>query len=278
MAGIGHMKFADASAISRLDDSTFGCHLQENWSVVGKTNGGYMLAIAARAVAEATNRPDPVTITAHFVTPGEGGDAAVSVDTVRSGRRASTAMFRLDIEDRPVIAGIATTADLRAASGVEDLKGAAPRLPSPEDCIRVLPGSPFPPPLMDYVDVRLHPDDAAFVFKGPSGEAQMRGWVTLPDGQPIDSMGLVFLSDVFPPTSFNAGFPVTWTPTVELTTHIRNLAAPGWLACSFTSRFATNGYLETDGEIWDSDGKLVVHSRQLQSVRMPQQTAPEEEP
>jgi len=272
------MKFADASAISRLDESTFGCHLQPDWSVVGKTNGGYMTAIAARAVTQATERPHPVTITAHFLTPGEGGNATISVETIRSGRRTSTAVFQLDIGDRPVIAGIATTTGLHVASGVESLKGAAPDLPPPEECIRVLPGSQFPPPLMDFVDVRLHPDDAAFVFKGPSGDARMRGWVRLPDDQPIDAIGLVFLSDVFPPTSFNAGFPVTWTPTVELTTHVRNLAAPGWLACVFTSRFATNGYLETDGEIWDSNGKLVVHSRQLQSVRMPQQSPPEEGP
>lgn len=267
------MKFAEASAISRIDDAKYHCHLEPDWSVVGKTNGGYMVAIAARAVTQATQRPDPVTITAHFVTPGEAGDAEVTVDTVRAGRRSSTATFRLSAADRTIISGIATVTDLEAASGVEDMRGEPPHLPPVEDCIRVLPGNPFPPPLMDHVDIRLHPDDAAFFVKGPSGRASMRGWVRLPDDQLIDSIGLVFLSDVFPPTSFNAGFPVAWTPTVELTTHVRNLAAPGWLACSFTSRFATNGYLETDGEIWDSNGRLVVHSRQLQSVRMPQQPA-----
>ncbi len=269
------MDFEQATALSAVGDGTYACRLQPDWSVVGKTNGGYMVAIAARAVVAETGRPDPVTMTAHFVTPGEGGDATVAVETIRSGRRSSTAAFRLTIDLRPVIAGIATTTDLTAACGVEAVRTGPPELPPVEDCIKVLPGNPFPPPLMEHVDIRLHPDDAAFFVKGPSGRARMRGWVRLPDDQPLDSIGLVFLSDVFPPTSFNAGFPVAWTPTVELTTHVRNLPAPGWLACSFSSRFATNGYLETDGEIWDTDGKLVVHSRQLQSVRMTQQ--PEEE-
>jgi acyl-CoA thioesterase len=50
---------------------------------------------------------------------------------------------------------------------------------------------------------------------------------------------------------------------LELTTHVRARPAPGWLACSFATRFITGGFLEEDGEVWDATGRLVAQSRQL---------------
>ena len=34
----------------------------------------------------------------------------------------------------------------------------------------------------------------------------------------------------------------------------------------FVSRFVFDGLLETDGEVWDSEGKLVAQSRQLMAA------------
>ena len=59
---------------------------------------------------------------------------------------------------------------------------------------------------------------------------------------------------------------IAWTPTVELTAHIRANPAPGWLRCRFSTRFVTAGFLEEDGEVWDSTGRLVGQSRQLALV------------
>lgn len=65
---------------------------------------------------------------------------------------------------------------------------------------------------------------------------------------------------------FNADLPVAWTPTVELTAHIRGIPVPGWLRCAFTTRFVSGGYLEEDGEVWDLSGRLIAQSRQLALV------------
>ena len=85
-------------------------------------------------------------------------------------------------------------------------------------------------------------------------------------GKHIDSLALLCAVDAFPPTAFNARLPVAWTPTVELTAHIRANPAPGWLRCRFSTRFVTAGFLEEDGEVWDSTGRLVGQSRQLALV------------
>ena len=77
-------------------------------------------------------------------------------------------------------------------------------------------------------------------------------------------MGLLVAADTFPPTVFNADLPVAWTPTLELTTHVREHPDPdGWLRCAFTTRFITGGFLEADGELWSESGRLIAQSRQL---------------
>ena len=92
------------------------------------------------------------------------------------------------------------------------------------------------------------------------------GWFRLRDSEPIDTLGLLLAVDAFPPTAFNARLPVAWTPTIELTAHVRARPAPGWLRCVFTTRFVTGGFLEEDGELWDASGHLVAQSRQLALV------------
>jgi len=65
---------------------------------------------------------------------------------------------------------------------------------------------------------------------------------------------------------FNADLPVEWTPTIELTAHVRARPEPGWLRCRFATHFVTGGFLEEDGEIWDGADRLVAQSRQLALV------------
>ena len=259
------MTFASATAVVPRDDGTYGAEIADGWEIAGNANGGYLLAIAARAVTVATGRPDPVTITAHYLAPGHPGPATVSVDVLRAGGRHSTAFFTLVAADRALLAGVATTTELHMSRGPLRVDVAPPELPPPDECVLLVPADPLPPPFVGKVEVRLHPDDAPFRGE-PSGEARMRGWFRLRNGEVLDSVALVQAVDAFPPTSFNANLPVTWTPTVELTAHVRRHACDGYLACAFSTRNIAGGYLETDGEIWDESGTLVAQSRQLQLV------------
>ena len=259
------MTFASATAVTARGDGNYAAAIAEGWEIAGNANGGYLLAIAARAVTVATGRPDPVTITAHYLAPGHPGPATVTVDVLRAGGRHSTAFFTLAAEERTLLAGIATTTELHTDLGPLRVDVAPPDLPPPAECVLLEPAEPLPPPFVGMVEVRLHPDDAPFRGE-PSGVARMRGWFRLRDGEPLDSIALVQAVDAFPPTSFNARLPVSWTPTVELTAHVRRHACDGYLACAFSTRNIAGGYLETDGEIWDEGGSLVAQSRQLQLV------------
>ena len=105
---------------------------------------------------------------------------------------------------------------------------------------------------------------------GRAQEEQLRhrrdAIIRLARAEQVDSLALLCAVDAFPPTAFNARLPVAWTPTVELTAHIRANPAAGWLRCRFSTRFVTAGFLEEDGEVWDSTGRLVGQSRQLALV------------
>jgi acyl-CoA thioesterase len=100
----------------------------------------------------------------------------------------------------------------------------------------------------------------------PTGQAIVDGWVRPKDGQQADPHFLILASDAFPPTAFNAGLPIGWTPTLELTVHIRVPNARGWLRCELKSRFVSGGFIEEDGLLWDEHGRLVAQSRQLALV------------
>jgi hypothetical protein len=55
----------------------------------------------------------------------------------------------------------------------------------------------------------------------------------------------------------------------SLLLHVWARPVPGWLAASFRTRFLVEGYLEEDGEVWDTAGHLVALSRQLAIARGP---------
>jgi acyl-CoA thioesterase len=262
------MSFADSSAVKALGDGRWGASIQPGWDIAGNANGGYLLAISARALAAAAGRPHPITVTAHYLAPGRAGSVTAHATVVRHGTRFATAIATLCAEGRPMLQATGTFADLDALSGPELLDGRPPDLPDPADCIAARPSEPegFPPPFTAHVDLRLHPRDATFFDGAASGQPLIRGWFRLPHDEPIDPFALLLAADSFPPTIFNTDLPVSWVPTLELTVHVRGQPAPGWLACAFRTRFISNGLLEVDGEIWDSDAQLVAQSRQIALV------------
>jgi acyl-CoA thioesterase len=258
--------FATATAVQPAAAGEWLASIDAAWEIAGNANGGYLLAMATRALTGATGRPDPVTVTAHYLSPGRPGSVRIVTQILKEGKRFATGTATMFSGTRPVLAVLGTLGDLSQAEGPELIEGAPPELPAPEHCVRVQPAGSFPPPFMGQVDLRLHPDDAAFAVGQQSGQPLMRGWFRLPDAEPVDSLALLCAVDAFPPTAFNARLPIAWTPTVELTAHIRARPAPGWLRCRFATRFVSSGFLEEDGEVWDSTGRLVGQSRQLALV------------
>ena len=254
----------DADAIGQR--AAWSGAIAPGWDIAANANGGYLLAIAARALGAALARPDPVTISAHYFHPGKPGDVTIETQVLKEGRRFSSGTATLLSKGRVLLGCIGTFGDLTEVSGPEIIDQGPPQLPDPGDCLPVVATDTFPPPFMGKIELRLHPEDGQFLLGKRTGQALMRGWFRLRGGEPADTITLLCAADAFPPTAFNADFPVAWTPTIELTVHVRARPEPGWLRCTFATHFVTGGFLEEDGEIWDSTGRLVAQSRQLALV------------
>src|SRR3546814_11672576 len=84
------MQFAAATAVTPRGDGLYDAAVAPGWDIGGNANGGYLLSIAGRAMADAAGRPDPVTITAHYLSPGKPGPLIGETEAVKAGKRVST--------------------------------------------------------------------------------------------------------------------------------------------------------------------------------------------
>jgi hypothetical protein len=136
---------------------------------------------------------------------------------------------------------------------------------APEQC----PVSPTEPPgsgvtvaMLDRVEQRLDPATMT------AGSGEMRGWLGFADGTPFDPLSLLYVADAFPPATFTLG-SVGWVPTLELTTYVRAVPAPGRLRVRQRARLISGSLVDQVCEVWDSRDRIVVQATQLALVRMP---------
>ncbi|MEE8406072.1 MAG: thioesterase family protein [Acidimicrobiia bacterium] len=263
------MSFAEATAAAPRQDGEYAGAILPGWDIFGIANGGYVMAIAARAMGEAAQDRELVSITGYFTNPGRSGPVTVQVQPIKKGRGFSTFRAEVTSNERPLLIVIATYAKPDRKKGESRLVDMPSfDLPPPSECVQAHPSAdgPFPPPLMDKVRVMIHPEDAAGLVGERTGKARVRGWFRLLEDEQPDPLAVVLASDAFPPAVFNTNLPLNWTPTLDLTVNIRNPHPGGWLKCHLRTRFVTGGLLEEDGEFWDEENNLVAQSRQLALV------------
>lgn len=255
--------FSEDTAVTPLGDGRFTGTVTDRWSVIGEApNGGYLMAIAARAMAAVSAHPDPVTVTAHFLRPPRPGPVTVETDVLKSGRRHTHVTARLVQDGRECVRLLAGFADLVAVDGPTRVDRRPPALPPVEAGFDPNLAEEAPPILRRF-DHRMAPGSMDWIEGRPSGRGEISGYCRWADDGPVDVLGLLVVADAYPPAVFNTGSVVGWVPTVEMTVQIRKRPAPGWLATRFTTAHVTRGYLEEDGEVWDDRGDVVALSRQL---------------
>lgn len=261
-------RFADATSVRPVREGRFAAFVHEGWDIGGNANGGYLLAIATRAMSDVVERM-PLTVTAHYLRPAPAGPCEIDVSVVRAGRRLATATATMSMDGKPTLQVLGSFGDQTPGGPSRQMQDPV-ELPAYEDCEAAPAPTEGPlPALMDRIDVRMRPGDGGFRIGQPSGVAELSGWFSLADGESVDPIALMLVADAFPPPIFNSGLPVAWVPTIELTVHVRGIPAPGPLRCSFRSRFIHDGLLDEEGEMWDSTGSLVCQSRQLALMPRP---------
>lgn len=256
----------DHTALTPADDGAFDAELDPGWVVGGGVNGGYLLGILGRAIAEVTpTKPHPLAVSAYYLSASTPGPARIATRVLREGRSVATVAADLVQGDATRITVLATYGDLRALPDDVATTATEPTLPPIEACVA---GSLAPEevrrmaPLMDRFDLRFDPSCVGWAMGAPSGNGHIQAWFRLADGHEVDPVALLMVCDALPPVTFDLGLP-GWAPTLELTVHVRAVPAPGWLRVSHRTRNVAGGMFEEDCEVWDSAGRLVAQSRQL---------------
>jgi hypothetical protein len=278
-------EFDDALALlpapeSRPDRRRFTAELGDGWRIGHAVNGGLLLAVLGQAVrttltasADRPGHPDPLAVSAHYLSAAVPGPATLEVEPVRTGRGLATAQVSLaqtGPDGVPVerVRALATYGDLGRHEGDVRTSAEPPALPPVESCV----GSSSAPegmlgdlPFLDRLDLRLDPDSVGWAVGAPSGKGLIQGWLRTADGREPDPLLLLLAVDALPPVTFDLGM-TGWAPTLELSAHVRSRPSPGWLRVRVSTRNPAGGLLEEDAEVWDSAGRLVAQSRQLAAV------------
>lgn len=274
-ATIGDSEFDRDTTVTLREPGVYETDLSAGWTIVNALNGGYLLAVLGRALADALPHPDPFTVSAHYLTASRPGPAVVRTETVRTGRTLSTgqaSLFQYDDEGREVerIRVLASYGDLDALPDDVRTSARPPAIPPLEQCFGPADGPAqvsAASAIAERLLLKLDPATLGWALGAPSGKGEMRSWFGLADGRDPDPFSLLLAVDALPPTAFELGLS-GWVPTVELTAHIRCRPAPGPLRVSITTRNLAGGFLEEDAEVWDSADRLVAQSRQLARVRL----------
>ncbi|WP_340539909.1 thioesterase family protein [Nocardioides sp. GXZ039] len=263
--------FDDATTVTRAGDLRWTAELSEGWGIGSGLNGGYLLATIARALSEAVpGKPDPLAISAHYLSASHAGPAGIDVTVLRDGGSVATTRAELRQGDDVRIAVLATLGDLDRLPADDATTAAPPDLPPVGECVphRPPPGFEAGIALLGRFDLRLHPDHVGWTTGQPDGSGVLSGWFRLEDERDPDPLSLLLVVDALPPVTFTHGL-FGWAPTLELTAYVRARPAPGWLRVTHATRSIAGGMFEEDCEVWDSAGRLVAQSRQLARTPRP---------
>jgi acyl-coenzyme A thioesterase PaaI-like protein len=263
MSGSG-TGFGETTAVKRIEDGAYEAVLDAGWGISGALNGGYLMAVLARAAVDASPHEHPVSTAANFHRVAKAGPALLTVDSRKQGRTAASSLVTLVQDDRPVVDALITTGTLDPAAEPDYAAGPPAGMPPLEECTDLRPptgDSGF----ADQVDMRFDRTTMGWLDGQPSGRPEIRGWFRHRGEYPLDAYSLALAVDALPPVALNLGAQ-GWAPTVELTWHMRAVPAPGWLAVHGTGRLLAGGWFDEEVEVWDAAGRLVAQSRQLARV------------
>jgi acyl-coenzyme A thioesterase PaaI-like protein len=258
---------------ARPDGTTFDCHIDPQWTVAGKPHGGYLMTMLANAaiesIAASGQHPHPLAASAHFLAAPDVGPAVIEVTLLRQGRSASQLRTGLRQGERLCVEALFTLGRLDVAAPVWEAEPPVP-LPTPEGCVQLPaepPGASFRVNYLDELQVRLDPAVLGFAEGRFDATGELRGWLVFGDGDGPDPIGLLFAVDALPPATFTIALS-GWVPTLELTTYVRAVPAPGALRVRQRARIVAGGRVDEVCDVWDSRGRLVAQAMQLASVRL----------
>ena len=260
--------FSEASSVRARAEGTFDADVSGTWTIGGKPNGGYLLALLGRAALSLVGSGHVVAASAHFLRSPDPGPVQIDGEVLRRGRSISHVRTRLSQGGRTAVEALLSAGELdpsaapRWDGGVPDV----PQVPF-EDCVRLEPVAPDGTrvPMLDNVDLRLDPESRGMLSGRPSGRGQLRGWLELLGEEGFDPLSLLYAVDAFPPAAADTDSG-SWIATAEITAYVRAIPAPGRVHVMSQARLVDPQWVDHTCNVWDGSGRLVAQATQLAKV------------
>ena len=262
--------FAEVSQLTPGGAGRFEGTVNAEWTIGGKPNGGYLLAMLCRAATAMGEHPHPTAASAHYLRAPDPGPVTVEAELLRAGRSASQFRARMVQDGKPCAEALITTSALDPETvPYWDLGTPDPGETSIAECVKVPGQMPNGTrvAIMDQAEIWLEPKTAGFAAGTPSGRGELRGWVALPHGEPFDPVALMYAADSLPPATLDIT-PSGWVPTLELTVYVRALPQPGPVRVLQRVQLIDGDRFDEECTVWDQAGRLVVQARQLAAIRL----------
>ena len=259
-------QFLSHTAVSSQGNSRWQAEVHRGWRIGSVANGGYVLALVGRALSDALNQPDPLSINAFYLAPVALGEVEVAVESLSETRSTHFASADLKQEGQLKLRATAAYTDLDRLSGPDWTNVSPPEVPAFDDVAA---------PAMSHleihqsIDLRMVHGSEVFTDGKTNDSGEFIAWLAHRDGAAPEPIDLLMFADIMPPPIFTIYGAYGWVPTVELTVQVRRKPSAGPLLARHTTRQVTRGVAETDTEIWDSEGDLAAMARQTYKVRMP---------
>lgn len=276
--------FSIGSQVQSTGAGRYRAEVGEQWNLRPLPQGGFVTAVATRAMAAELDDPTQQLRTLHttFAAQVRSGPVEVDVEVLRRGRTMSH--LRAEVRNPGAARGHLTTAIFGASREGFTFVDLAPPpdLPRPDES----PSFRDPPPegfefepmafWTQVVEGRAALGDPPWV-EADRQRAERASWHRfddppwLGDGT-LDPLGLVVLADMMPGAvgqKVGPGDRMWFAPSVDLTVHILDEWRSPWLLCHNTARWAGDGYASTDMALYDcgADGgdgpRLVAYATQL---------------
>ncbi|HEX3693160.1 MAG TPA: thioesterase family protein [Solirubrobacteraceae bacterium] len=234
--------------------------LSDQWEIWGP-NGGYLAAIALRAVGEETEIRRPRSFYCHFLSSPAFAPVHVGVSALKRGRRAESFSVTMSQEGKPVLHALVKTA--ADAPGYEHQHPQAPSVPPPER-VETYEWKPAPgePSFRFWENIQRRPVPRDRDDRAPLVREWTRFQPTACFEDPfVDAARLLILLDTF-------GFPAAYrhyrsweylAPNLDTALWLHRFSPDcEWLLIDHRCTVAEHGLMGVDGRVWDTDGRLLA--------------------
>lgn len=261
-----HTALRRTAAGGELRAASWQAHIEPELRGFGGAHGGYVSAIAVRALSDLVDDPArlPRALTVQLTAPIAPGILELRGERGRTG--SSISAVSLVIEQAGERRGAAWAVFGRSRRSLRYLGRVMPSVPPPEACPPI--GEKPAPEASAGIFVEHRPAAPPLPLSG--GErAAILVWMRLVEERPLDLLAAVMLADAGPPALFGRLERFIRMPSVEIAIQFAEPAAVAdspWLLGVFRTSHAADGYVLEDGELWTPAGDLVLQARQLRRI------------